>query len=247
MEWGGIRLLTDPTFDPSGSEYATAAYTLSKTAGPALDPDSLGPIDAVLLSHDHHFDNLDRAGRSFLSKARLVITTLEGANRLGGNAVGLAPWQHVTVPIGNQEGLSVTGTPARHGPADADRGPVIGFVLQRAGTTGPAIYNSGDTVFFAGVRETLQRFSNIRAAILFMGAAKVPALPWHITFTADEAIGVAEALPNAAIIPVHYEGWKHFTESRMDIDQTFAVAGLGNRLLWLTAGKQHEFPLGVVG
>ena len=55
IEWRGIRLLTDPTFDPAGSSYPTNAYTLQKTMGPALLPRDIGPVDAVLLSHDHHF------------------------------------------------------------------------------------------------------------------------------------------------------------------------------------------------
>jgi L-ascorbate metabolism protein UlaG (beta-lactamase superfamily) len=92
LELGGLRLLTDPTFDPVGSEYPTPVYVLRKTQGPALDPATLGPIDIVLLSHDHHFDNLDHAGRRALATAGLVLTTLAGADRLGGNAIGLTPW-----------------------------------------------------------------------------------------------------------------------------------------------------------
>jgi L-ascorbate metabolism protein UlaG (beta-lactamase superfamily) len=54
LELGGLRLLTDPTFDPAGSEYTTPVYVLRKTQGPALPPDALGAIDLVLLSRDHH-------------------------------------------------------------------------------------------------------------------------------------------------------------------------------------------------
>ncbi len=91
LEFAGLRLLTDPTFDPAGQEYPTTAYTLRKTTGPALPPESLGRLDAVLLSHDHHFDNLDHAGRALLPKVNRVFTTPAGAKRLGGNATGLAP------------------------------------------------------------------------------------------------------------------------------------------------------------
>lgn len=67
---------------------------------------------------------------------------------LGGNSVGLSPWDHITIAVADRGVLTVTGTPARHGPADGDRGPVIGFVLHREGTTAPTIYVSGDTVLF---------------------------------------------------------------------------------------------------
>jgi len=70
LEFGGVRLLTDPTFDPAGGEYQTGPVMLRKLTGPGLSPQELGSIDYVLLSHDHHFDNLDHAGRALLSAAQ---------------------------------------------------------------------------------------------------------------------------------------------------------------------------------
>src|SRR5215467_5826834 len=55
LEASGFRVLTDPTFDPPG-QYQLAHTTLIKTAGPALTPEAVGKIDAVLLSHDQHPD-----------------------------------------------------------------------------------------------------------------------------------------------------------------------------------------------
>ena len=70
VEFAGWRILTDPTFDPAGGKYKFGWGTGStKTTGPAIDPADLGPIDAVLLTHDHHEDNLDAAGRAFLPQA----------------------------------------------------------------------------------------------------------------------------------------------------------------------------------
>src|SRR6185312_13867218 len=92
IEVAGWRLLTDPTFDPAGGSYRFGWGTGSrKLAGPAIAASELGPIDAVLLSHDHHADNLDPAGRALLSSAGIVVTTAPGARRLGGGARGLAP------------------------------------------------------------------------------------------------------------------------------------------------------------
>ena len=63
IEVGGWRLLTDPTFDPPGRRYRFGWGTSSrKLAGPAIAAGDLPPIDAVLLTHDHHGDNLDAAG-----------------------------------------------------------------------------------------------------------------------------------------------------------------------------------------
>ncbi len=241
IELGGLRLLTDPTFDPAGSEYPTAIYTLRKTGSPAVTPDSIGRVDAVLLSHDHHFDNLDRAGRALLPTAGTVLTTPAGAERLGGNATGLAPWQSIDLPARDDRVLHVTGTPARHGPLGGDRGPVTGFVLAWADSPERAIYVSGDTVWYEGVAEVSRRFP-VSLAILNMGAARVREVGTaHLTFTADEAVEAARAFSNAAIIPLHHEGWAHFSESRKQIEEAFASAGLAERLKWMEPGCATTF------
>jgi L-ascorbate metabolism protein UlaG (beta-lactamase superfamily) len=240
LEVGGFRLLTDPTFDPAGSEYPTAVYTLRKTQGPAVKMDAIGVIDAVLLSHDHHFDNLDVSGRAMLASAHKVITTPAGAQRLGGNAVGLEPWHSLTLRSANGESLRVTSTPARHGPPDGDRGPVTGFVLQADDEKASPVYVTGDTVWYEGVAEVARRF-DAGAVVLFAGAARVKvAGPAHLTFDAGDAVELARAFPNAVIVPVHYEGWEHFSEGRTELERAFREAGLAARLRWLPRGEARE-------
>ena len=84
---------TDPTFDPGGTEYESGPVTLRKLHSPAVTPERLGAFDYVLLSHDHHSDNLDHAGRDILTKAKNVLTTPEGSQRLGNNSLGLKEWE----------------------------------------------------------------------------------------------------------------------------------------------------------
>ena len=232
LEIDGLRLLTDPTFDPAGSEYKTKEYTLHKLKGPAIAADAIGHIDAVLLSHDQHFDNLDRAGREFLPSAGRVITTAAGAERLLGPSTGLAPWQLVEISTHGGRTMRVTGTPARHGPAGGDRGPVTGFVLTLSDDAANGVYISGDTVWYEGVAEVAKRFA-IGTAILFMGAARVREVgPAHLTMTAAEGVHAARAFPQATITPLHYEGWEHYSESREVIQSAFDAAGLAGRLCW---------------
>jgi L-ascorbate metabolism protein UlaG (beta-lactamase superfamily) len=234
LEWRGRRLLTDPTFDPAGTSYELPAYTLRKTQSPAVAAEKLGRLDAVLLSHDHHFDNLDHAGRKLLLRAARVVTTQDGATRLG-DATGLEPWEKIDL-LTPEGPLRVTATPARHGPAGGDRGPVIGFALSLRESE-KVIYVSGDTVWFEGIAEVARRF-DVQAAILNLGAARVAAAgPAAITFTAAEGVEVARAMPDATIVPLHYEGWEHFSESRVEIDDAFARAGLASRLRWPQAGE----------
>jgi L-ascorbate metabolism protein UlaG (beta-lactamase superfamily) len=237
IELAGVRFLTDPTLDPGGTDYPTAVYTLHKTQAPALAAESLGMIDAVLLSHDHHFDNLDHAGRTALSSAGTVLTTQAGAERLGGNAVGLAPWEAKTLRASDGREVTVTATPARHGPENGDRGPVVGFVLQSTSAADPVLYFSGDTVWYDGVAEVGRRF-DVDVAVLNVGAARVAvAGPHDLTFSADDAVTLVRAWQRATIVPLHYEGWTHFTQGRAELSAAFAAAGLGDRIRWPVAGQ----------
>ena len=243
VDFGGVRLLTDPTFDPPGGSYPSGAATLRKLAGPALTSDALGVFDYVLLSHDHHFDNLDRAGRESLAQAKLVITTDEGAQRLGGNSRGLKAWESLELDASGGSRLRVVATPARHGPAGMERGAVRGFVVSFIEDPERAIYFSGDTVWYEGVAEVARRFP-ARVAILNLGAARVAEVgPFHLTMTADEAVEAARVFSTAAIVPLHYEGWAHFSEGRPEIAAAFAKAGMTDRLRWLEAGRPVEIAM----
>lgn len=231
LEVGGLRLLTDPTFDAENTDYKTPYYVLHKSQSPAVHLSRLGAIDCVLLSHDHHFDNLDTSGRASLSQVKQVFTTLEGAERLGGNAIGLANWQTIELPTKDNRVLQITGTPCRHGPVSGDRGPVTGFILQFKGDS-QAAYITGDTVWYEGVKAVAKRFE-VTLALVFMGAAVVKEVGKDpLTMTAGEGVLFARHFDKAKIVPLHFEGWKHFTESRKEIEAAFEKSGLSGRLQW---------------
>jgi hypothetical protein len=55
--------------------------------------------------------------------------------------------------------------------------------------------------------------------------------------TAGDGVEAARAFAGAAIVPLHFEGWAHFSEGREQIARTFATAGLAERLRWPDAGS----------
>jgi len=74
-----------------------------------------------------------------------------------------------------------------------------------------------------------------------MGAARVKAAgDWPLTFTAEGAVTAARAFAGATIVPLHFEGWAHFSESRAQIEAAFAAAGLAGRLRWPPPGVPIE-------
>jgi len=241
LEIGSLRLLTDPVFDPAGGQYFFGYGTHSiKLTEPAISITDLGRIDAVLLSHDHHEDNLDRAGRAFLPKVKKVITTSAGAKRLKDNAIGLRTWQSTIIESDDME-IKVTAVPAHHGTWGSHIivGETTGFVLEWQGQKHGAFYISGDTVWFNGLREIGQRFK-IGTAILHIGGAQFPVMgPIRFTLNAREAVKIIDALKPHTVIPIHYEGWQHFKETGSDARRIFETADIKNKIHWLPLGSSQ--------
>ncbi|HEY5053304.1 MAG TPA: MBL fold metallo-hydrolase [Solirubrobacterales bacterium] len=242
IEIGGLRLLTDPTFDAPGKRYHFGWGTMSrKLQAPAVAADALGRIDAVLLSHDHHGDNLDPAGRELLPSLGKVITTPSGARRLGGDSMALEPWSSTTLTTPDGAAVKVTATPCRHGPPLSRPlvGEVIGFVLEWEGQGNGALWISGDTVYFKGVTEVGRRF-DIGTALIHLGGVRFPVTgPARYTMNAAEAARVAREFDLKTLLPIHYEGWKHFRQGRGDVEPAFAEEGIADRVHWLSAGKSE--------
>lgn len=232
LDLGGLRIVSDPTFDPPGPQ----GY-LTKTTGSAVADDQLGPLDLVLVSHDNHPDNLDGRGRALALAAPVVLTTRSGAGRLGQPAIGLAPWTSHTVRRPDGGDLTVTAVPAVHGPEDGERDndgfvncEVIGFVL--SGQDLPRIYVSGDNASIGTVTEIARRIPAIDAAILHAGAARVQGKFRDRALSLDSirAAAAAAILGPVVVIPAHYDGWAHFSEGRADLARAFDDAGLTAQL-----------------
>ena len=227
IEAAGWRLLTDPTFDPPGRRYRFGWGTSSrKVAGPAVAAADVGPVDAVLLTHDHHGDNLDDAGRALLRAAGPVLTTGAGARRLGGAARGLAPWDVTRLEAPDRPSLEVTATPCRHGPPGSRPivGDVVGFALRWDGQEHGALWISGDTVLYGGLLSVADRV-DVGTALLHLGGVRFPVTgPVRYSMTARDAVDLIARLRPRTAVPVHYEGWAHFQEERETMEAAFAAA-----------------------
>lgn len=231
IDIAGRRIVMDPTFDPPGvHDY------LTKLTGPAVPAAALGPVDAVLVSHDQHPDNFDDDGRRMALAAPLLLTHPGAAGRLGPPAVALAPWQ--THELGGGSGsLTVQAVPAVHGPADGQRDAgghvnceVTGFVLSGPGL--PTVYLSGDNASMAAVKDVGDRVGQVDIAVLFAGAASVATKERGrpLTLTAARAAAAAELLGATVVIPAHVDGWAHFSEGVEEFVAAFDQAGISNVL-----------------
>jgi L-ascorbate metabolism protein UlaG (beta-lactamase superfamily) len=234
VDIGGYRLICDPTFDPP-SDYGY----LRKLSGPATSEAEVGVVDAVLISHDLHPDNLDNAGRAFALRAPVILAPATAADRLGQPAFSLELWSTWT---SSDQRVRITAVPARHGPADGDLNEgfvnceVIGFVVTH--DEGPTVYISGDNASLEIVREVRERIGIPDYAVLFAGAASVPAKfgGRPLSLTAERAAAAAEVLGSPHVVVAHQQGWAHFTQGPDDTRAAFASAGIADKLCGTLVG-----------
>ncbi|MEU7073884.1 MBL fold metallo-hydrolase [Streptomyces narbonensis] len=233
LEIAGLRLLLDPTFD-APKKYRSG---LEKIQAPAVGLDGIGEIDAVLLSHDQHDDNLDDKGRELLGTVPVVLSTHGARQRLGDHVTGLKAW--ATHELKTADGaVTVTAVPALHGPDGADRGAdgeVTGFVLSGKGV--PTTYISGDN---ASVKVAQQVGDRIRkeigpvdTAVLFAGAARTPAILDNapLTLTSKNAALVAKDLDPRKVVPVHTDSWNIYSEDLTSLVKAFQEQGVDGKLV----------------
>ena len=234
----GINLLTDPFFSPAGSEFEPVpGITLKVSDSPALGLEDLPVIDAVLLSHEDHPDNLDSYGRQLLD-GRTVFTTMDGASKLSPRpgVRGLRPWETVNTTIAGKP-FQVTATPCQHLPG----GECIGFVLTSPSfgeTDGlpNAIYFTGDTVYIEELGRLRDMF-HISAAMMNIGNAHAPIAdpPVQITLDGKQAARLARDIGADIVLPMHFDSWSHFMQKGPELRKVFEEEGLNN-VVWLEPG-----------
>lgn len=253
-ERAASRLITDPTFDPEGSTYSMAPPWLpgtwfDSTKGYTSPATPSGTFDAALISHDHHFDNLDRSGRALVMSDAVasVITNPAAARRLGrkrAGVVGVASGQSTTVQSTTTgSGIQVTGMPARHGPRFTPQvSQVTGFLLEAPGE--PTVWITGDTVMTAGVREAARRErGRVDVLLVHCGAVRFPRAPLLgralFTFTSAQIVELCELLEPRVVIPVHRSGWTHF-QPEGELRAVLDGSRFGDRMRWLEPGESTE-------
>jgi L-ascorbate metabolism protein UlaG (beta-lactamase superfamily) len=110
-------------------------------------------------------------------------------------------------------------------------GDVIGFALN-----GGAVWISGDTVLYEGVRSVADRLT-VDVALIHLGGVQFGVTgPLRYTMTARDALELCDLIKPRLAIPIHYEGWKHFREGRAAIERTDKQ----QRFRWIEIGVPTE-------
>jgi L-ascorbate metabolism protein UlaG (beta-lactamase superfamily) len=244
LRFAGFTVLTDPNFLHRG-DHVRLGYGLRSTrrTSPALEIDQLPPLDLVLLSHLHE-DHFDRVAERRLDRDLPIVTTRHaavGLRRIGFHAArALDTWRTQTVAKGDVE-LRITAMPGKHGPGflSALLPPVMGSMLEfatPAGTLGPRIYISGDTLVYEHLREIPRRYPEIDLALLHLGGTRV--LGMLVTMDARQGLEALRLIRPRLAIPIHYNDYTVFKSPLQHFQQAVAAAGLEQHVRYLGHGAR---------
>jgi L-ascorbate metabolism protein UlaG (beta-lactamase superfamily) len=104
-----------------------------------------------------------------------------------------------------------------------------------------ALYVSGDNASREVVRAMVERTGQLGIAVLNAGAVQLSKFDGaYLTLSADHAADVAQILGARAVIPLHFEGWGHFTQGAGELKAAFSGNGIADRLLMLERGQRAE-------
>jgi L-ascorbate metabolism protein UlaG (beta-lactamase superfamily) len=202
IQMDGVNILTDPNW----SDRSVPGVGRRRRRPPGIRFEDLPPIDAVLVSHDHH-DHMD------LKTLRRLAGTSHPAVFTGlGNAAFLARrgirgghdldwWQSFEIA----PGVTLTAVPARHMSGrsffDSDRTLWCGFVIE--GASG-AVYFAGDTASGAHFAAIEKRFPRLRLALLPIGGFMPLYYMGRRHMSPEDALQALRVLHAGTMVPIHF-------------------------------------------
>ncbi len=204
LEIEGRRVLTDPVWGPRASPTQFAG---PKRFQPVPVPlQSLPPLDAILISHDH-YDHLDYPTiRQLLKHEVPIITSLGVGAHLdawgvrAGRIIELDWWESHTLP-GSE--LTLTAAPSQHfsGRSLKDGNATLwsSFVVR---TPRHSVFFSGDTGLTSEYQQIRERLGPFDLVMLEVGAFH-PA--WgNIHLGPENALKALALLGGGRLLPVHW-------------------------------------------
>jgi L-ascorbate metabolism protein UlaG (beta-lactamase superfamily) len=231
IEIGGHVLLVDPMLDAPGAR-APVRGTPAERPNPMVPlpgtvREAVEGVDAALVTHTH-VDHLDAAGVTALVPLGVpVFCQPEDLEDLGQLGMDLRPVPD-EAPV-EWEGLTIHRTGGRHGRDEAmarGLGPVSGFALTAEGE--PTVYVAGDTVWCPEVAAAIEAHHPAWIVVNAGGARFLEG--GTITMEAADIAEVVAAAPGARVVAVHMDAINHCVDTRADLAEGLAAAGLDGRV-----------------
>ncbi len=227
IEFAGVTFLIDPFLSPKGA-LPTVLSQYNELKNPIVDlpcavEDIIKGIDAVIVTHMHHFDHFDEVARTVLDK-NLPIFTQNEREQQDMLALGFKEVQVLLDEGSSFRSIQLYKTVAEHGrqseaqsfyDAKGISGEASGVVLSHRDEG--MLYLAGDTLWNDAVEKTVRQFA---PSTIVLNAARAEFFGGIPILMGTEGILHARKIsPNARIIVVHLEAVNHTRITRAEVKQ----------------------------
>lgn len=243
IECAGKHFLIDPWFQKKGTGMSAPSPDPEKAKIPSPTTELpfsveqiMAGIDAMIVTHIHP-DHFDPETAAMLDKSIPVFAVNEETKSQ------IEGFGYTSVMVLKDEGTDFDGvvlirTEAMHGESpERAAGVVCGVILQAAGE--PTLYVAGDTIYYKGVEQTLERY-HPDVVVLNACGAELMGLG-RLIMGAEDVLNVCEAAPNATIIASHMDAVNHATVTRAELRDFLRKHGKDGHVLIPENGECLEF------
>jgi L-ascorbate metabolism protein UlaG (beta-lactamase superfamily) len=251
LEYGELRVITDPMLGPRGPD----AFVLPKHpstgepnaavaryVAPAMH--SLEGLNAILISHTHN-DHVDARAKELLPKHLPVIVAAAGADAMRSagfaDVRGLDWGESATIAAGSSS-LRVLAVPAHHAhdpELDREVGKGNGYLLEwRDGSSSYRVYWTGDAVLSDETRRFTEQYGRIDLLLPHMGGVGGDGARGLRTMNAEEAIELVKRIDPARVMPIHHTTFAHYREPIEALEQLAEEQNEAKRFYFLRLGEK---------
>lgn len=237
VTYNGVKFLIDPFFAPKYT-YPAVPSPYNNFKNPMVElpiaVDEIIQVQAVVVTHMHHFDHFDDFAAKALPKDMPMFTQSEKEKEDMQN-LGFSNVTALTEDGVCFKGVSLCRTPALHGdgvtatyyykkfnlPSEA-----CGVIFQA--NDEKVFYLAGDTVWFDGVAQSIKKYQPQIIALNAANAQMYDGTP--ILMGVEGLEEVALAAPEAILIGTHLDAVNHARIGRKEIKEFSQTHNLMSRL-----------------
>ncbi len=237
ITYGGKKFLLDPFLAPKGtlppipSPYNNLSNPLVELPLPVSE---IIAVDAVIVTHMHHFDHFDDHAAKALPKTIPMFVQSEK------EAEDMRMWGFTRVTALTDAGVTFDDVTLYRTEALHGDGVTAAYYYQKFGLPSEAcgvvfravgekvFYAAGDTLWYDGVRRAMEKYKPEVIALNAANAQMYDGTP--ILMGVDGVKEVALAAPDAILIATHMDAVNHARVSRTDLRKFAEANGLAQRL-----------------